>query len=258
MIKLSYDELEDIIQRYQQGDPAASQEVLDAFRSFLRKYHRLICFGQFDIHDRGTRSFISLFMNEHGKRAKIHQFKYAPSARYDMYKTVQMIREFFQEHSPEDIEQELVLALLLMAQRYRNNDDTPGFHKYMSRAFHFQIFRQLKGRSIRAHMSLDESTTEGDDYIDVDKLVNDHAYITVEDQLEDQIDENWINGFTCSDLFQQLNSVERRILRWYYVDGKSDKEIAKKLGLHRVNVTIRRAKIKDKIAREYYKQGNKV
>jgi DNA-binding XRE family transcriptional regulator len=80
-------------------------------------------------------------------------------------------------------------------------------------------------------------------------------------------DENWVNGFECSDLFKEFTIYERRILKWYYeakavtyedldkhliqlrkeLWKKTEDDIADLLGCSRKTVNVKRNETKRKL-----------
>ena len=59
-------------------------------------------------------------------------------------------------------------------------------------------------------------------------------------------DLTWINGTSCSDIFQELEPLERKLLIKYYLEDYNDKQIAEEFSMHinTVNQKRRRAVIK--------------
>lgn len=66
----------------------------------------------------------------------------------------------------------------------------------------------------------------------------------------DFLDSNWINGITCGDVFKVLTPFERRILLMWYIEKKTDAQIAEAFGLCRGTVNNRKAKAKEKLKKE--------
>jgi DNA-directed RNA polymerase specialized sigma24 family protein len=66
----------------------------------------------------------------------------------------------------------------------------------------------------------------------------------------EELDINWVYGYTCSEAFEQFTPLDRKILRMRYVEGLSDAEIARTTGYH-IN-TINRRRNQSKKALEPY------
>lgn len=91
----------------------------------------------------------------------------------------------------------------------------------------------------------------------------DNSNITVisnmKQELEDEIsmyddnfllDANWINGITCSEVFDTLSPFERRMLVMWYIEKRTDSYIADTFGVCRVTINTKRAKAKRKLEKE--------
>lgn len=59
-------------------------------------------------------------------------------------------------------------------------------------------------------------------------------------------DLSWISGMNCSDIFQNLEPLERKLLIKYYLEDYNDRQIAEEFGMHinTVNQKRRRAVLK--------------
>jgi RNA polymerase sigma factor (sigma-70 family) len=236
---LSYEELESVVQAHRSGDSDATERLIGSFWLYIQKYVQLICFGKADITDKEIRNFIGLFMPKE-KSSTLYQFRKNAHARHDMYKAVARIESLFHHVKKDEIEHELVISLLTLAGRYKSHGNY--FHTYVQRAFHFQIQRQLKSLlEIRNIPYFDEAfTDEGGEFgQDIDVVQDPHFLI--EESL-DEINDNWVNGLTASDAFFELTRTQRRILKLYYIDEKTDEEISDLLGVCRVTVNRRRQK----------------
>lgn len=64
------------------------------------------------------------------------------------------------------------------------------------------------------------------------------------------LDSNWINGTTCSEVFKVLTPFERKILLMWYMEDKTNYEIAQIFGICRGTVSNRKAKAKEKLRSE--------
>jgi DNA-directed RNA polymerase specialized sigma24 family protein len=63
------------------------------------------------------------------------------------------------------------------------------------------------------------------------------------------INKNWVSGNTCNDLFKRLESEERLILKYLYIDGKTGIEISKKLNKPQSTVYDKIQSIKNKLSK---------
>ena len=61
-------------------------------------------------------------------------------------------------------------------------------------------------------------------------------------------DSSWISGTNCSDIFSDLNPLERKILIKYYMEDYNDRQIGEALGLHINTVNQKRRQAVSKLA----------
>lgn len=252
---LTYEELEAIVQAHRNGDEAATLRLINGFSAYMNKFKKLICNGQADIADKDIRGFVGLFMSKE-RSASLHQFRKNKNSLYEMYKTVSIIQDLFRSCDRDEIEHELFTALLVLAERYKSHGNY--FHTYVQRAYRFQLQRQLKSLidSQLVTSSLpyfDESYQDEDG--DFEMIENNHLLIN---EPLDEINENWINGLTASDIFHSLTKTQRRIMKLYYMDDLTDDEIADRLGVCRATANRRRKRAVKTIERELIKSNGMI
>jgi RNA polymerase sigma factor (sigma-70 family) len=257
--KLTYEELNNIVLAYQSGDPKASAMIVSAFEGLRVKYLNLISRGHYNLQDRTIREFLSLYMKDESKRRYIHQWRSMPQVRSELYKAAEKIHEMFKGFLECEIKHELISALLTLAKRYKSPDGKPRFHTYVQRAYRFQVQRQLheliadpiayRFQNISSYIDDEYDGVQVDmmDFIDQAALSNHIPLISLSDQYEDEINENWVMGHTTSEIFQGLTILERRILMLYYERGMKDQQIANQLGICRSSVNRIRLTAKRKI-----------
>lgn len=253
-VKLTYEELEIIVQAHRTGDETATTRLINGFYSYMNKFKRLIVNGMADITDREIRSFVGLFMSK--ERAMVlHQFRRNKNSLYEMYKTIGIIQDLFRPFHPDEIEHELLAALLTLAKRYQSHGNY--FHTYVQRAYRFQLQRQLKNlvdtQLVTTHLPYFDESCQ-DELGDFSEDIIESNYYLINEPL-DEVNENWINGLTTSDIFHALTKTQRRILKLYYVDDLTDDEIADKLGVCRATANRRRLRAVLDVEKEVEKAG---
>lgn len=257
-----YKRLEELVHAHRSGEKYAANEIIEKFKGFLFKFEKLLCDGAFNFYDKSIRDFMKLFLSE-SKRKRIHEVKMNKNIRYEMLKLATNLQETFRRVSREDIRQELFLCLLKLCKRY-NNTSNEGYylHTYIVRVFHYEFFRQIKElteigllmRGFKIVPYVEE--TEDESHVDFGNLIkedNIKSKLYIEESM-DEINENWINGLTSSESFDGLTTNQRRILKMYYIDNKTDEEISEILGTCRATINRRRLKaisiIKDNIKKK--------
>lgn len=249
ILVLSYEELEDILQQYQGGNKDVTDKIIGAFWKYMQKYVRLVSTGKADITDRSIRQFVRLFMNKE-EGSVTYQFRKNTKAKQDLLKAIDNIQYLFSSISYEELLHEAILSLLTLAERYNSKGNF--FQTYVSRAFHYEYYRQLRqllilnGSNNRIPFFDEEYIDDSGDYID--QIIEDTRFLINEPL--DEINDNWINGLTAGDFFEDLTPTQRRILKYHYEDGLKDEDIADILGVCRATVNRRRLATISKIEQE--------
>jgi len=206
-IKHSTDYLNYLVHAYRDGESGAAETLIKVFQPILGKYARLCRFGMWSRNDRDTTAFLAM-LGKHG-----------------LDETAEMLKNALTAYDREDIEQELILALLTTARKYLN----------ISANFKFVFKRQLQ-KLIRDPLVYSGGTRP--------KLMPDmDTYRSVQDE-ELELDIAWINGRTTRLAeFQHLTPLQRAILKLIYHDGRTESEVMQELSIGSKS-TLRR-QIKD-------------
>lgn len=243
--KYDYKELDRYVKAYQAGDNEAGLKIIEMFEGFLTNFLVLIKNGTIDIKNSCLRNFLFLYMSSREIRRDLKSYKHSYKVQAHLYATAHLLSTQFARYDEEEIRAELVAELLIMAKRYKN-DIGPFFHTYVLKAYHYRIFKRLMSlindpTCISMHslseINIDDlyEETNGTDEL-LEKLVIEDKSLIMFNNEEPYLDENWINGFTCSNTFTELTTLERRILVMYYIDKLKDREIGEKLGLSQATV----------------------
>ena len=285
-----YQQIHDLVYEYQNGSVEAAELLLSNFKTFLNKYCSLIKYGQYSLDHYSIRSFIKLFIEKSSDRAKINSYFVNSSSRKVADETVSKITGIFANSSQDDIQQELYIIFFNMCSKYK--DTKPSFHHYVKRNFHYYAYRHFekitKDPVARGHVvyknlvsnsNLDRNIQEAelDDIIqdtsveiDMDHLLNEvemyynmklskmpvvkQKGVSVYDNAF--LNTNWINGVTCSSVFKVLSPFERKILVMWYIENKTDSDIAEEFGVCRGTINKRRSVAKAKLKEAVIKNKN--
>lgn len=250
----SYKELDGLVRQYQLGDPEAGEKLIKSFEGFLVKFLNIIkgSDSKLDISGNHIFGFLSLYIKNKNIRRIIRAYWRYPDVAKELFQKISWIQEMFKDFSREEILTELTIILLEMAKKYKVRDDgIYCFHTYVSKAFHYRAFRRLQKLIAdpivyAANTIVDYQDCQlliEDNYDTIDILAYQSGRIINEDSI-DGINENWVNGLTCSEAFKKLSIIDRRILQLYYVYNLSDQKIASKLGLCRATVNRKRLSAK--------------
>lgn len=197
--KHSTELLNSLVVDYREGVRGSSDKLILAFQPILGKYYRLCTLGLWDKRDADVVKFLSIM------------------GEGDLHTIAEMLVEALKGYEGEDIEQELILALLATARKYTN----------ISANFKFVWKRQLKKL-----ISDPLVWTNGRKA----KLFPDmESYKSVQDE-EIEINLAWVKGETLSADFEKygfdrLTELQRMVIKLVFCDGHSEKVAAEKLHL---------------------------
>lgn len=276
-----YQQIHDLVYEYQAGSTGAANVLLQSFKTFLNKYCSLIKYGQYSLDHYSIRSFIKLFTEKPSDRAKITSYFANHSGRKVADDTVATITRIFLNASKEDIEQELFIIFFNMCSKYK--DKKPSFHHYIKRNFHYYAYRHFekmsrdpiaRGHIIYNNFPKNDFDTESQKNFETYDVAIDKSVDFEMDQLLNEVEMfynmkmsktptvkqkglsvydnsflniNWINGVTCSEIFKVLTPFERKILVMWYVENKTDTNIADDFGVCRGTINKRRSIAKSKL-----------
>lgn len=289
-----YQELQQNLVLYKQGSQEAVTYIVRTFHPFVTKYTRFIKFGNLPYMKMTNKktgatynkvsptisSFVSLFIEKQGKLSKEEKKKV-------FSQTCVKIRGLFSKYEYGDIYNELVLALLNMANKYKITKEGDTYHKkngtfhmYVSKCFHWEAYRFLT-KLIKDPLTHFEALNLIDQFDDIPEDDDPDNYIVLaseDDSLDKMLEEvsrknnlensrtltakedpylsaydieslnfNWTNGVTCSDIFAVLTPYEREIILLSFIEKKTDIEIGKIYGLHRATINEHKKKAVRKI-----------
>lgn len=212
------------------------------------------------------------------------------AGRLAAQETVDMIKPYFYSLTKEDISQEISTVFLTMASKYKDTKPSfqhhidKNFHFYAFRhfermtrdplsrgeCFDFVVNRQTHSLDSAFEIDLanairdykfDKEMEDIEEDIAINQTIRQAtiSYLTTLDCTanenvsryeDDFLDLNWINGITCTELFKVLTPFERRILTMWYIDKKTDTDIADMFGVCRGTINNKRAKAKQKLEDE--------
>lgn len=151
-----YQELQRNLVLYKEGNQEAITYIVKMFHPFITKYVRFIKFGNLPYTECKDRKgnkfnkvsptismFVSLFIDKKDKVTKAEKKKVFSN-------TCTKIKALFEKYDYGDIYNELVLALLNMANKYKITQEGDPYHKkngtfhmYVSKCFHWEAYRFL-------------------------------------------------------------------------------------------------------------------
>ena len=242
--KQEYEEIETLVFSYQNGDLSAGEKLIEIFNPYMIKYLRLIKDGFVNLKDKDTRRFIGLFMNDCEAKKKLNKSLQSSETRNKAHIAVSMIGSLCKDLPEEDIMQELIVILLMVAKRYKKKSPKVNFCGYLYNIYKYELYRRINQMTsdpiVRSDLNL---SYDDDSYVMEEDIYENEPTIYTSEPLmvfDEDLGNSWIRGITCSELFEILDPTQRLILRLSYYDNLSDIEIGQKMGIHRNTVRAQR------------------
>lgn len=196
-----YQELQRNLVLYKEGSQEAVTYIVRTFHPFVTKYTRFIKFGNLPYMKMTNKkgetynkvsptisSFVSLFIEKHGKVSKEEK-------RRIFSQTCVKIKSLFSKYEYGDIYNELVLALLNMANKYKITQEGDQYHKkngtfhmYVSKCFHWEAYRFLNKliKDPLTHLEALNLIDQFDDLVDEESM--DGHFVFVNPDAEQELD----------------------------------------------------------------------
>lgn len=273
-----YELLQDAIKKYKEGNREAAEYIIKRFHPFLSKFAKYIKYNQipskvkqskdgkkYKHFDSSIRSFIYLYVTATEVQQIMDKHKCKKETVF-WYVREKIVRQF-ESYSYTDIYNELTLALLNMANKYKITKEGDKYHKkngtfhmYVQRCFHFEAKRFLDNltkdtmehciqvpliqenhegeeqeqliEDERANISFVRATETAsrDNMIKRSKGLVMKEFFEVDAYDEDCLNFNWTSGVTCSEVFKTLSPIEREIIVLIYMKNMPLVNIAKIYG----------------------------
>lgn len=224
-----------------------SEELISLFEPLLRQYVKLLYYRVIDYQSRQIRYFISYFMSDKEHRRQIRSNHFVSQAcKEDAKRIAYTLHRNFRYEYEEEALHELILVLLKMAKDYQESGSGfEGFvYTYYSRYLKTSLTSEDMKRS-RAEPLLfacSYNYFEDEQQVFIHSSIFEDEYFSTEAEDDDLQWLRLLNGQDDS-AFAGLTTIQRRILIRYYVDKKTDSEIAKELAMHPGSVQRSRRKM---------------
>lgn len=263
--KSEWDEIDDLVFEYQKKaqpnvseeqiykSDLAAMELIERFYPLFKKYLNLIKTGQINFKNMEQRLFVRLFMEEVNlKFALCYQKELDKNTKSIIYQKFNFVRETYGHLDPEEIMTDLHYLFLILAKRYKKMERS--FCCYVFYAFKFEVARHIQ-KFTRNPANIHYRNTSYEE-LSLVSASADMANNTLDDDITDKVYTNelglpnisWIQGLSCSEEFQLLTPLERKIIVKYYLEKKNDRQIAYEYGVHINTVNIKRHTATKKLA----------
>lgn len=253
-----WQEVEDLVMAYQaqfedeqkkENAEIAMTALLERFYPLFKKYLVLIKSAQINFNDREMKRFVSNFIGDPTLKLELKKKIQPLSIRAAINQRFNFVKETYGILDEDEIMNDLKFLFMTLARRYRQMGRN--YCGYVYNAYCYEVARHVK-KFIDNPANIHYRNIEYEEYIH--KSVNE---TTVEDKpFEERLfindlgipDTAWINGIGCSEVFEQLTPLERRLIIKYYLEDCNDRQIAEKLGMHINTVNARRRSAVEYIA----------
>jgi RNA polymerase sigma factor (sigma-70 family) len=250
-----YQQIEELVQKYKNGDEAAAEMLIRYFHPFLCKYLSLLKDNKFDIKNKDSRNFVCSFLAEADVRALLKKHWHSAETIAKAYNCIGYLNKVCEQYTSEDIYQELIVILLTLCKRY-DIKKGKNFCGYVNNAFRYELSRKIKmiTKDPIVFSASDNMNYNDLEYIDNVSPFEENPKLYVNTpvlmEYDNTLDIDWVNGITCSDSFYNLERMERLILKCTYQDGMTDIQISEMIGVHRHTIRNKRIKAIEKLKQE--------
>lgn len=227
----------------------AAEELLKRFSPLFKKYLVLLQTGQIDYNDIETKLFVSSFIEDGRLQKALKRSKQKYEFKSDISKRFKFVIETYGAATEDEILMDLKMIFLIIAKRYKQIGRT--FCGYLYNTYRHEVSRHIK-KYIKNPINIPYKILEFEECVngDIDRSIE----ISYEDKYYENStgipDINWMLGKDCSELFTELNPIDRKILIKYYLEEWNDRQISEAFGIHINTVNQKRRLAVQKIAKK--------
>lgn len=225
-------EVEGLVLTYQQYlnhpvDNYMSKEAADLliqkFSPLFKSYITVIKYNQIDWTNKEQKLFIAQFIGDKRLRTFLTSAKKRSSSetKAKIYEAFNFVTVTYGKLDEEDILSDLYTCFLTLMKRYKQTGKN--FCAYVANVYHFEVSRHIKKYTsnplvVNYKTCAYEDSTNGEES---DSSYEDSYY----ESYVGLPDYTWINGETCDILFDDLSTLQRKILVEYYLEDYNDGQI---------------------------------
>lgn len=227
----------------------AANELLEKFSPLFKKYATLLKSGQIDWDDMEMKQFVCNFIEDIELKRALSRKKQKAVYRNEIYKKFNFIIETYGALTEEELLLDLQTLLLVIAKRYKQIGKN--FCAYVYNSYRYEVARHIKKFTINplniTYKNLQyEDCINGSNDFKIEQSYEDNYY----EDITGIPNMSWIQGHSCSDIFSDISSLDRKILVKYYLEEWKDGQIADSLGMHINTVNQKRRKAARNIAKK--------
>lgn len=228
-------EVEGLVLTYQQylHDPTesylseqAAYTLMQKFSPLFKSYITVIKYNQIDWSNKEQKLFVAQFIGDR----KLRQFltsskkKSSSETKAKIYEAFNFVAVTYGSLNEEDILSDLYVCFMTLMQRYKQTGKN--FCAYVANVYHYEVSRHIKKftsnpLAVNYKTCSYEDATNGDGSTSIDDPYEDSYY----ESYVGLPDYTWINGETCDAIFDDLSTLQRKILVEYYMEDYNDGQI---------------------------------
>lgn len=205
-------------------------ELIERFSPLFKKYTQLLSTGQIDFDDMESKMFVMLFIDDKYLQGTLKRYVIAPQQKTDIAHKFNFVKENYGSIQHEEILTDLHVLFMTISRRYKQMGKS--FCGYLYNAYRHEVARHIK-KHIKNPINIKYKNVEYEDEINSSDFVVENNY---EDHYyEDAMgmpDASWIQGSSCTDIFADLDPLERKIIVKYYLEFCNDRQISECFGIH--------------------------
>lgn len=254
-------QIDQLVFNYQQGDSASGEELLTLFAgsssciqedSYLGKYYRILRSGHVLLADKDTRSFLGMYISNEQTRKHFLSFSNSQKSREIGSYLLTTVRELYEPISDEDLQQDLILLFLQQAMRFEKKEKHIYFTGYLYNSYRYALRIYLEKTYGYIFEEKEFELYEDDTYEDIngDFDIDERDWIEtprLSFEQDGEFGNSWVRGLTCHPLFLVLTPIERIIISQWYVERKTDKDIAEMIGMNETTIFHKRKRAIEKL-----------
>lgn len=243
-LKLELLDDDELVQLAQNGESAATTELLIRYQDYINKFYKLLRYGRIDLKDKDTRRFLQLYMKNKEERDGLINRNQPSRSRHVAYGIATYLQETCETIEKDDLKQDLTTLFIDCIMRYKKKNRL--FVSYIKNYYRYRVEWYLRRHFKYDWMNHPHKESIGDE---VEEVGDEASEISIKDEWFDRflanalrrdvLDLFWVNG-RCGALFQDLTVFERTIIRDRYHLKLTDGDIAEKYGYHINSIWLKR------------------
>ena len=201
----------------------AAYALIQKFSPLFKSYITVIKYNQIDWSNKEQKLFVAQFIGDKRLRQFLTSSKKKSSSetKAKIYEAFNFVAVTYGSLSEEDILSDLYVCFMTLMKRYKQTGKK--FCAYVANVYHYEVSRHIK-KFTSNPLAVNYKTCSYEDSTNGNE--NDYPYEdTYYESSVGLPDYTWINGETCGAVFDDLTTLQRKILVEYYMQDYNDGQI---------------------------------